>query len=78
VIRTRSPSNDSTLDELDLVLAALLVEVFERGEAIGQAARSVVTSPDAWRERGAASDMLQQRKLLWPCVVRYGGSRRAA
>lgn len=45
--------------------------------AIGRAARSVVTSEGAWRDRGAVDDVLQELKLLWHCVVRFGGPREA-
>jgi Protein of unknown function (DUF3626) len=40
--------------------------------AIGKAARSLATSPDAWQDRGAADEVLQELKLLWHCVVRSG------
>jgi hypothetical protein len=46
--------------------------------AIGRAARSVLTSPDAWRDRGTVDEILQELKLLWHCVVRHGGPRRGA
>lgn len=41
--------------------------------AIGTAAAEVVSNPDAWSDRGSAKDMLQELKLLWHVLVRYGG-----
>ncbi|RJX40605.1 DUF3626 domain-containing protein [Paenibacillus pinisoli] len=40
--------------------------------AIGAAAAEVARNPDAWSDRGSAKDMLQELKLLWHVLVRYG------
>ncbi|RJE86938.1 DUF3626 domain-containing protein [Paenibacillus sp. 1011MAR3C5] len=39
---------------------------------IGAAAAEVVRHPDAWSDRGSAKAMLQELKLLWHVLVRYG------
>gem|GEM_PF-228161 len=40
--------------------------------AIGTAVRDLVTRPDAWSHRGAVPEVLQELKLLWHVLVRYG------
>lgn len=39
---------------------------------IGTAAADVVRNSDSWRDRGSAKDVLQELKLLWHVLVRYG------
>lgn len=40
--------------------------------AIGRAARELSLHPEAWKDRGDAAAVLQQLKLLWHVLVRYG------
>jgi hypothetical protein len=39
---------------------------------IGVAARSAVTEPEAWADRGPLDDTLQHLKQLWHVLVQYG------
>ena len=40
--------------------------------AIGRAARALQRDPGAWADRGAYADVLQELKLLWHVLARYG------
>ena len=40
--------------------------------AIGQAAANLVRAPKAWRDRGNVAQVLQEFKLLWHVLVKYG------
>lgn len=42
---------------------------------IGRAAAEVVRSPKLWRDRGNGSHVLQELKLLWHVLVKYGQVR---
>ena len=44
--------------------------------AIGDAVRSLHESPASWADRGEPAAVLQELKLLWHCVVRFGDARR--
>lgn len=39
---------------------------------LGEAAHDLMQTPDAWRDRGTYSQVLQEIKLLWHVLVRYG------
>lgn len=39
---------------------------------IGAAVRDLYAHPDAWRDRGTADEVLQELKLLWHVLVRFG------
>lgn len=39
---------------------------------LGRAARHLYAEPAAWADRGAPAAVLQEIKLLWHCLVRYG------
>ena len=39
---------------------------------IGDAARDVVLNSKDWFDRGTTAEVLQELKLLWHCLVRYG------
>ena len=39
---------------------------------LGQAAQSLHAEPAAWADRGDPAAVLQELKLLWHCLVRYG------
>ncbi|KAK5994817.1 hypothetical protein PT974_03201 [Cladobotryum mycophilum] len=41
-------------------------------EAIGLAVRDLTENPDAWKDRGTFTEVLQELKLLWHVLVRYG------
>lgn len=40
--------------------------------AIGRAAAQVVRDPSAWADRGSPAEVLQELKLLWHVLVRFG------
>jgi hypothetical protein len=40
--------------------------------AIGAAVQQLKRNPDAWADRGAVAHVLQELKLLWQVVVRFG------
>jgi hypothetical protein len=40
--------------------------------AIGQAAMQLLQSPKSWRDRGNVAQVLQECKLLWQVLVKYG------
>jgi hypothetical protein len=42
--------------------------------AIGDAVRQLKRNPDTWRDRGSYDEVLQELKLLWHVLVRYGRS----
>ncbi|KAK3305989.1 uncharacterized protein B0T15DRAFT_533988 [Chaetomium strumarium] len=42
--------------------------------AIGDAVRELKRNPDTWRDRGSYDEVLQELKLLWHVLVRYGRS----
>jgi hypothetical protein len=44
--------------------------------AIGAAVRDLHENPDAWSDRGTFDDVLQELKLLWHVLVRYGNAVR--
>jgi len=44
--------------------------------AIGAAVRELHEHPDAWRDRGTFDEVLQELKLLWHVLVRYGHAVR--
>jgi len=39
---------------------------------IGEAVMDLYLNPDSWRDRGEAKTILQELKLLWHCLVKYG------
>lgn len=41
-------------------------------EAIGRGVRDLIANPDMWADRGALAEVLQELKLLWHVLVRYG------
>ena len=43
--------------------------------AIGAAAVDLKRSPESWRDRGVYDEVLQELKLLWHVLVRYGESK---
>jgi hypothetical protein len=45
--------------------------------AIGVAVRALHRDPDAWRDRGSVGEVLQELKLLWHVLVRYGHAVRS-
>jgi Protein of unknown function (DUF3626) len=42
--------------------------------AIGIAAQELYKDSDAWKDRGSLAEVLQELKLLWHILVKYGGS----
>jgi len=42
--------------------------------AIGDAVRDLASNPSAWRDRGSYDEVLQELKLLWHVLVKYGKS----
>jgi hypothetical protein len=44
---------------------------------IGSAARDLFANPDGWKDRGTPAEILQELKLLWHVLVRYGAPMRA-
>ncbi|HUG84834.1 MAG TPA: DUF3626 domain-containing protein [Euzebya sp.] len=60
------------------LLARRIAQTFGDGsttlhaERLGQAARSVVTSPARWQDWGSPAETLQHIKQLWHVLVRYG------
>ena len=45
---------------------------------IGGAVRSLERDPAAWVDRGTPAEVLQELKLLWHCVVKFGAVNSAA
>lgn len=43
---------------------------------IGSAVMELTRNPDAWRDRGSYEDVLQECKLLWHVLVKYGKPQR--
>ena len=43
--------------------------------AIGNAVTDLRADPDAWRDRGTPDEVLQELKLLWHVLVKYGTQR---
>jgi hypothetical protein len=43
--------------------------------AIGRSAAALRRAPTAWADRGSLADVLQELKLLWHVLVRFGGPR---
>lgn len=41
-------------------------------QAIGEGVRSLVTDAEQWADRGTVAEVLQELKLLWHVLVRYG------
>lgn len=39
---------------------------------IGSAVMELTRNPSSWRDRGTYQDVLQELKLLWHVLVRYG------
>lgn len=44
---------------------------------IGSAAKHLRQDPAAWRDRGTHAEVLQELKLLWHVLVRYGKPLRS-
>ena len=45
---------------------------FITAQHIGEAAASVVTDPRRFATRGSPSEVLQELKMLWHCLVKWG------
>lgn len=41
-------------------------------EAIGRGVRELSKNPEDWRDRGTYAEVLQELKLLWHVLVRFG------
>lgn len=41
-------------------------------QAIGKGVRSLVADAEQWADRGTVAEVLQELKLLWHVLVRYG------
>ena len=44
---------------------------------IGDAAASLKRNPEAWSDRGSEKDALQELKLLWHVLLRFGSADTA-
>jgi len=57
-------------------LAARVARVARDGvvdaEAIGRGVKELSTNPEDWRDRGTYAEVLQELKLLWHVLVRFG------
>jgi hypothetical protein len=47
-------------------------EGFVDAKAIGAAVRQLSKAPNAWKERSTHVEVLQELKLLWHVLVRFG------
>jgi hypothetical protein len=45
--------------------------------AIGDGVRSLTQKPEAWADRGTYAEVLQELKLLWHVLLRFGGPAAA-
>ena len=41
-------------------------------EAVGRGVKEVSREPENWRDRGMYAEVLQELKLLWHVLVRFG------
>jgi hypothetical protein len=57
-------------------MPSLAVRIAENGlidgKAIGTAVRELSRDPEAWKDRGTHPEVLQELKLLWHVLVRFG------
>jgi hypothetical protein len=67
---------DVPLDFRGPTMPSLAARVTKGGyvdaEAIGSGVQDLVKNPDTWKDRGSYPEVLQELKLLWHVLVRYG------
>lgn len=57
--------------------ARVAVDGWVHASDIGRAAIQLRQHPEAWADRGSYADVLQELKLLWHVLVRFGGLMKA-
>jgi hypothetical protein len=50
----------------------IALDGFIDASLIGEAVMDLHSNPDGWRDRGEKGTIMQELKLLWHCLVKYG------